>query len=47
MWLSKFFTCIISTENVVGREQELHKILNMEIFATLDKKNPNKVNIGE
>jgi hypothetical protein len=46
MWLSKLFTSTISTENVVGREQKSYKILRMEIFATLDRKDPNKLNIG-
>ena len=32
----------MSTENVVGREQKSYEILWMEIFATLDKKDPNK-----
>jgi hypothetical protein len=48
MWLSKRFTRIISTGNVVGREQKTYKILRMEIrvFSILDKKDPNKVDIG-
>jgi hypothetical protein len=46
MWFSKHFTRIISKKNVVGREQKSYKILRMEIFAILKKKDPNKVNIG-
>jgi hypothetical protein len=46
MWLSKFVTCVISLQNHAGREQKSYKILRMEMFATLDKKNTSKINIS-
>jgi len=30
-----------------GQKEKMYGILRIEIFATLDKKNPNKVNVEE
>jgi hypothetical protein len=46
MWPSKCFTRIISTVNVVGREQKSYKILTMGNICNTGQNDPNKVNLG-
>jgi hypothetical protein len=43
-WLSNFRTYIIIKQNFAGNKQKSYKIIKMQLFATLDKANPDEGN---
>jgi hypothetical protein len=45
MWLSKFHTFMISSQNYAGSKQKSSKIFIIQMFVILDKAKPNTGNI--